>query len=167
MVKLSFKELCDSKLSGLCTFDNIDISLSQKRGKYQKGRLWVHETLILEVIFVTLIENSFAETNSMEGTSKIIMPQEIAGKAHFYVQHGSEATTVILPEHWEASWLLLLCLVFLLSWTNKKNTYSFILWVKAQVYKNKKRQTLTLFTDTTCVHLLKPVSIDLMIQIQF
>ena len=39
LVKLIFRELCDSKLSGLGTFDNMAISLSQKRGKNQKCRL--------------------------------------------------------------------------------------------------------------------------------
>ena len=28
LVKLSFRELCDSKVSGLCPFDNMAISLS-------------------------------------------------------------------------------------------------------------------------------------------
>ena len=42
MVKLCFRELCDSKLSGLCTFDNMAFSTSQKRGMNQKGRVWVH-----------------------------------------------------------------------------------------------------------------------------
>ena len=31
LVKLSFRELHDSKLSVLCTFDNMTISLSQRR----------------------------------------------------------------------------------------------------------------------------------------
>ena len=37
LVKLGFKELCDSKLSGLYTFDEMAISLSQddlKRRRY-------------------------------------------------------------------------------------------------------------------------------------
>ena len=59
LVKLSFRELSDSKSSGLCTFDNIAISLSSELGQHLKGRLRVHETPILEVIFVSLTENPF------------------------------------------------------------------------------------------------------------
>ena len=57
MVKLSFRELRDPELSGLCTFKNMTISLSQKRSKNQKGTLRVHETPMLEATFVTLSEN--------------------------------------------------------------------------------------------------------------
>ena len=48
LVKPSFRKLCDSKLFGLRAFNNMTISLSQKRGKYWKGRQRVHETPILE-----------------------------------------------------------------------------------------------------------------------
>ena len=34
------------------------ISLSEKRDKNQKGRLWVHDTLILVTIIVNYTENS-------------------------------------------------------------------------------------------------------------
>ena len=36
LVKQSFRELCDSKLSGLCAFDNITTALSQKEVKNAK-----------------------------------------------------------------------------------------------------------------------------------
>ena len=39
LVKLSFRELRDSKLSGFCTFDNVAISLSQKKDKKHKSNL--------------------------------------------------------------------------------------------------------------------------------
>ena len=39
------------------------LRLQLKRGQNQKGRLWVHETPILEVTFVTLTENSSVVTN--------------------------------------------------------------------------------------------------------
>ena len=61
---VSFRELRDSKLSGSRTCDDITISLSQKRGKNQKSRLQVHETLILEIIFVTLTEISSVDTQT-------------------------------------------------------------------------------------------------------
>ena len=53
LVKLSFRELCDSKLSGLRPFDNMAI-YELKIGEKQKDRLLVHETPIIEVIFMTL-----------------------------------------------------------------------------------------------------------------
>ena len=65
LIKLHFRELCDSKLTGLHTFDNwpfYDLKISQK----DKGRLWVHETPILELIFVTLTENSSVVTNNTQ-----------------------------------------------------------------------------------------------------
>ena len=67
LIELSFRELCDSTLSGLRAFDNMVISLSQKRGENPKSWLWVHETLILEIIFVTLTEDSSAVINDTQG----------------------------------------------------------------------------------------------------
>ena len=61
-VKLSFRELCDSKLSGLRPFDNIAIIHWVKNSQKQKIRQWVNETLIVEVIVVTLTENSSKTT---------------------------------------------------------------------------------------------------------
>ena len=61
--KLSFRELCDSKLSGLHPFDKMVVThwvknRSKTKSQKQKSRLCVHETQIFEVIFVTLTENS-------------------------------------------------------------------------------------------------------------
>lgn len=50
VVKLSFSWLNDSKISELHTFDNITISLNQKRSQNQKGRSWVHKTPLFEGI---------------------------------------------------------------------------------------------------------------------
>ena len=47
--------------------------------------MWVHEKPILEVIFVTQIENSFAVTNVTKG-SEICTPAEIAVGMHFHAQ---------------------------------------------------------------------------------
>ena len=64
MLKLCFNELRDSKLSGLRTFDEFyTILMSQNRGKNQKGRLRIHETLFLEVVFLTLSESSSVVTH--------------------------------------------------------------------------------------------------------
>ena len=38
----------------------------KKRGKNWKSRQWVHETLIVEIIFVTFTEDSSAITNDMQ-----------------------------------------------------------------------------------------------------
>ena len=69
-VKLSFRELYDSKLSGLHLVDNMLIIHWIKIAQRQKGRLWVHETPTLEVIFITLTENSSAVTNYYHGPQK-------------------------------------------------------------------------------------------------
>ena len=62
-VKLSFKEFCDSNLSGLHPFDNMTINHWVKICQNHKGRLWVHKTPILEETFVTITENSSVITN--------------------------------------------------------------------------------------------------------
>ena len=66
-VKLSSRELCDSKFSGLHPFDNMAIIHCVKNGK--KGKVDC-ETPILEIIFVTLIENSSLVTNDTQGPQK-------------------------------------------------------------------------------------------------
>ena len=67
LAKLSLRELNDSTISGIYTFEIMAISLSLKRDKNHKGRLWVHETPILEVMFVTLTENSSVITYDTQG----------------------------------------------------------------------------------------------------
>ena len=68
-IKLTFRELCNSKLSGLHLFDNeATIIHWVKICKKWKGRLWVHKTLILEVIFLTLTGNSSVVTNDTQGS---------------------------------------------------------------------------------------------------
>ena len=58
-----------------------------KRGKNQRGRLWVNETPIFEGIFSTLSVNSFVVTN--EVTSVIYTSLHIAGGTHFHAQPGT------------------------------------------------------------------------------
>ena len=74
--KLSFREFCDSKLSGLYPFDNMIIIHELKLGQKQKVRLQVHETPILEKNFVTFTEYSSVtnDTQAME----VSTPPEIA-----------------------------------------------------------------------------------------
>ena len=58
LVRLSFQELYDSRLSGLHPFNK----------KWPKSE--TSETLILEVIFVTLTENSSVRTIDTQGLQK-------------------------------------------------------------------------------------------------
>ena len=58
----------DSNLSVLCSSDNMAISL--KICQKQKSRLQVHDTPILEVICVTLTENSSVVTNDTQWPRK-------------------------------------------------------------------------------------------------
>ena len=53
-VKLGFRESYYSKLSGLHSIDNMAIIHWVKNKSKTGGRMWVHETPILGVIFVTL-----------------------------------------------------------------------------------------------------------------
>ena len=43
-ILVSFRELCDSMLSSLHTFDNVIISASQKEVVFRQSRVQVHET---------------------------------------------------------------------------------------------------------------------------
>ena len=63
LVRLSFRELCDSNLFDSRAFDDMAISMSQEGDKKRKGRLWVQETQILEKIFVILTEDSSVKAN--------------------------------------------------------------------------------------------------------
>ena len=133
MIKVQrIRELCDSKLFSLYPFDNMAIIHELKIGQKQKGKLWVHETSILEVFFVTLTENSSVVTNDTQGPQKY--PPEIA-------EHGTKNTLVFLPNDGEASWLLLLSSLSLLSCgiVQPENTYSCILKVTCQVWVSQKR----------------------------
>ena len=63
LVRLSFRDLCDSNLFDSRAFDDMAISMSQEGDKKRKGRLWVQETQILEKIFVILTEDSSVKAN--------------------------------------------------------------------------------------------------------
>ena len=73
--RLRIKELSDSKLYSLHAFDKMVIIHYVWIGRLnrtlkQKGRSWVHETTILEVIFVTLTDKSPAVTIDIQGPQK-------------------------------------------------------------------------------------------------
>ena len=70
-VKLSFRELCDSNLYGLHPFDNVALIHRVKKNRSKtEGKVWVHETQILEVIFMTVTENAFFVTNYTQEPDK-------------------------------------------------------------------------------------------------
>ena len=52
---------------GKASFDNITISLSLRITSKLKGSLWVDDTPILEVIFVTSTENLTIATSDTQG----------------------------------------------------------------------------------------------------
>ena len=132
--KLRFRELCVSKLSGSHPLDMPILEL--KIGQKQKVRLWVHETPIFKVIFVT-----FTEKKWHPGTSEISIPPEITVGTHFHEQHGTKTTLVFLPSDGEASRSLFPSSVSLLSGPRmqSKNTYFFILKVIGLVWESQKR----------------------------
>ena len=86
-LKLNFRELRDAKLSGLHPFGNMVIiqrSNGNKNRSKQIGRMQAHETLILEVIFVTLTENSSVIKNDTQGLQKDLHHQLMALKLSQY-----------------------------------------------------------------------------------
>ena len=74
--------------------DNIAIIHWVKNTLKQKGKLWVHETPILEVIFVALTEDSSIVTNDTQNLGNI--------QTHGNARHGTKTTSVLLPADGEA-----------------------------------------------------------------
>ena len=103
-VKLKYF-LCYSKLFGMHPLDNMAIIHWVKNMLKQKGKLWVHETPILEVIFVALTEDSSIVTDDTQDLGNI--------QTHGNAWHGTKTTSVLLPADGEAPCLLLPSLVFL------------------------------------------------------
>ena len=63
--------MCDSNLLGVYPFVNMAIFTELKIGQKQKGRLWVYEKPILELIFLTITENSSVITNDIRDLRSI------------------------------------------------------------------------------------------------
>ena len=93
LVKLSFRELWDSKLSGWCTFGNIAISLGFKN--------------ILKVIFQNPRRELICHHKWHLGTSGISTPLDIAIGTQFHAQHGAKTSHYFLPAYRKPSLLLL------------------------------------------------------------
>lgn len=93
LVKLSFRELWDSKLSGWCTFGNIAISLGFKN--------------ILKVIFQNPRRELIYHHKWHLGTSGMSTPLDIAIGTQFHAQHGAKTSHYFLPAYRKPSLLLL------------------------------------------------------------
>ena len=145
--KLSFRELCDLKLSGLHLFDNMTIIHSIKIGQKQKIVMWIHETPILDYYYFFLFFIFYPCWEIIccnilhPGTSEISTPPEKAVGAHFYAWHGTKTAPILLHANGEASWSLLPSLVYLQSGSTvqPENNYSCILEVTGQVWESQKR----------------------------
>ena len=93
MVKLSFTESYDSKLSVLPTFGKIR----------KEGYEWMRY-LSLKLYFVSLTENSSSIKNDTKGLMEyLFLLLEIAARTYFYALPGYKTTTVSFPVNGEAS----------------------------------------------------------------
>ena len=72
LVKLSFRELCDSKLSGLHPFDNIVISWVKNKLKIERLAVSSWDTNHWRNFYVTFTENSSVITNDTESIAHVI-----------------------------------------------------------------------------------------------
>ena len=122
----------------------IELQIGQK----QKGRQWVYEAPIFEVIFVTLTENSLVVTNDTQG------PPEIVDMALHYPS--------IFTNQWGRFLLLLPSLVSLLSGgtVQLENIYSCILKATGQVWESQKSKSINTNYSYHQHYLPQPVSTD-------
>ena len=118
------------------------ISLSQKRGKDWKGTLWVHDTLILEIIFVISTEDSSFISNDTRNLSNI----RTTGNSCGTQLHETKTTPLFLTANGEASWSLLSSLISLLSGgkMQPEKSYCCILKVTGQIWVSKKRISINI-----------------------
>ena len=71
LVRLSFRELYMIQSCVVCNLWIIwPFHRVKVRGQNEKSSLWFHETLVVEAIFVTLIENPSVITNETQGPQK-------------------------------------------------------------------------------------------------
>ena len=90
LIKLGFRELCDSEWSGLCTFDNIAISYSSDTDP------WIN---FCDPHWELICCNKWHPR-----TSEISIPLEIAVETHFHGRHGTKTISVLLPANRKTSW---------------------------------------------------------------
>ena len=134
--KLHFRELCDSKLSGLHPFDNmVIIHWVINRSKTERLVVSSWETNPWSN-FCDLHGELICHNKWHPRKSKISTPLEIAVGTHFHVWHDTNTILVFLSIDGEGSWFLLQSLVSLLSGgtVQPENTYFCILKVTGQVW---------------------------------
>ena len=149
-VKLSFRDLSNSKLSGLHPSDKTTIiHWVKNRIKKRKIGCDSHWELI-------------CHNKWNLGTSEISTPLRIALGTHFHVWYGTKTIPVFLHANREASWLLLPSLVSLLSGSTMQpeNTYSCILKVTVQIWESQERTSIN-SNHSYHQHLPKPGSTNL------
>ena len=132
-VKLSFRDLCGSKLSDLHLFDNMSIIH------------WVKYRLKAERLAVSSWDTNpwsnicdphwelISRNRWHLGTSEISTALEIVVGTYFHAWHGAKTVPVFLPADGGASWFLLSTSV------QPENTNAFILKVTGQVWKKPKK----------------------------
>ena len=113
--------MCDSNLLGVYPFVNMAIFTELKIGQKQKGRLWVYEKPILELIFLTITENSSVITNDIRDLRSI------------HNARNSCRDTAIWPQLYSSISLLSGSIV------QPKNTYCCYLKVSGQAWESQKR----------------------------
>ena len=129
--------MCDLKLSGLHSFDNMAIFCWVKnRSKTENQVVSWWDTNLWRKFCDPHWELVCCNKWHL-GISEVSTPLEIAVGTHFHVWYGTKTTPVFLPGVGEASWLLLPSLVSLLS-VQPGSTYSCILQVTGQVWESQK-----------------------------
>ena len=112
-VKLGFRELCDSKWSGLRTCDNIAISLSSDTNP------WIN---FCDPHWELICCNKWHPV-----TSEISIPPELAVETHFHVGYDTKIVSAFLSANRKTCWLLLSSSFSLISGytAQPENTYLF------------------------------------------
>ena len=137
--KLSFRELCDAKLSGLHSFDMVIINWVKYWSKTERYAVTSSGTNPWSN-FCDPYWKLICHDKWHPGTSEKYTPPEIAVGTHFHAWHGNKNTLVFLPADGEASWLLHPSSVSLLSGSTvpPENIYFCILHVTGQVWESQK-----------------------------
>ena len=130
--------MCDSKLFGLRPFDNMAISWVKDRSE-KESSLWVHGAPILDLIFVTLTENSSVVTNYSKGTvkcpdhRKYLLLNTMALKLPW----------VFLPADGESSWSLQVWFPYdNTAQCNQETRFPVSLWWQVRSEKAKKEYAI-------------------------
>ena len=152
LVKLSFIELCNSKLSGLRPFASLSALRMRLVLLITWPFQWVKKMLKSESQAVSSWDtnpwSNFCDPHKIcdPGTSEISTPPEIAEGTHFHPQHGTKTNPVFLPADGDYYGLLLSSLASLLSGdtVQPENTYSCILKMTDHGMRKLKRTSINI-----------------------